>query len=133
MEDIDHSEPIKDLIKAAEDLATAMEKSDLHLRSRKIIESANNWMIAVSAGTLLWILTNFDKFQILHGEEKTIFMKEPFIFISSIILTSLIFLGINKYILVQRDYIMCSAVDSLTSLVDAILKEWYLKQEPSTS
>jgi len=110
------------LFKSAEELASAMEKSDKYLKSRKIIESINNWMIGVSAGTLLWIMANFDKFYLKSEGTKEFFHKEVFISITLIILISLIFLMINRYRLDSRNYIMYGSIDSIQSLAQDVLE-----------
>ncbi len=39
-----------------------LERYDRFQRSRHSLENATNWILAISVGTLLWLLGNFDKF-----------------------------------------------------------------------
>jgi hypothetical protein len=54
------------LRKKANEFTQRLERYDRFQRSRHSLENATNWILAISAGTLLWLLGNFDKFTAPH-------------------------------------------------------------------
>ena len=120
----DDADPIARLEKAKEELADALEKNDTYGRTKKVLNDANNWILAASAGTLILILNNYKLFLLnYHTQENIYQLPGKYYFISSIIIliVSVIILGYNKILLIKRDWIMNMSIDSLSILRDEIL------------
>jgi hypothetical protein len=122
----DDTNPITKLEKTREELAVAFEKNDTYERTKKILNDANNWILATSAGTLILILNNYKLFLLTNPDQEHIFQlpeKEYFISSVIIIIIAIIVLGYNKICLIKRDWIMNISIDNLSILRGEILEE----------
>lgn len=121
----DNSEnPIIKLGIATKELADAFEGLDIYPRTKKVLNDTNNWILAVSAGSLLLILNNYKTFLLNYsGQGKTFLLPEKCYFLVSVIflILAVIVLGYNKIVLIRRDWKMSIAIDKLNILRDDIL------------
>lgn len=119
-----NEDPIIKLCMATKELADAFERLDIYPRTKKVLNDTNNWILAVSAGSLLLILSNYKLFLLNYpGQGKTFLLPEKYYFLVSVIflILSIIVLGYNKIVLIQRDWKMSISIDSLNILRDDIL------------
>ena len=99
-----------------EKLIDKLENVDRHKRAHVPIQSTINWLLALSVGTLLWLLSNLDTFKNEYSK-----IDEYTVLLSAILhsLSTLIFGMVRSFILL-REIAINVALDSIQSIPDKI-------------
>ncbi|MCK4476215.1 MAG: hypothetical protein KAU16_05760 [Methanophagales archaeon] len=102
--------------KRVDEFIQRLERYDRFRRSHYSLESATNWMLAISVGTLFWLLGSFDKFAVSDViPNKSLFLLAVF-FLG----LSTIFFTLVRAILYLRQIAIDKALEDIQGLPDRV-------------
>ena len=108
--------PLRLAQKKVDEFVQRLERYDRFLRSHRSLESATNWTLAISMGTLLWLLSSFDKFAVSNIiPNKSLFLLAVF-FLG----LSAIFFALVRAIMYLRQIAIDKALEDIQGLPDKV-------------
>ena len=121
--------------KRVDDFIQHLERYDRFRRSHHSLESATNWMLAISVGTLLWLLGCFDKFTVSNVMLNKSFMPNKSLFLLAVFFLgiSTLFFALVRVILYLRQIAMDKALEDIQGLPDRVNLNKETKTEEETN
>ena len=108
---------IKRYSKLTSELIDRLKLFDRYKRIHTSMQSGINWFVGISTGTLIWFLSNFNNFKI----DSSIIDKYSTLFIVVCLCISTLTLGGLRLMILTREFLMNTALDSIQNIPDKIL------------
>ena len=117
-----------ELVKA---FSNSLEQTDRHRRSTKEIKNIINWMSAISAGSLIWLITNADKFIALNGRPYMVALSDMpiYLFVNLLFCMSTLLLFTSFLLIHFRNYGLATLYDHLSDSIPSKIKLGSLNPE----